>query len=154
SFETRRVAELPSNAAGSGIDTLALLAPGVVPGVGNVNGNGTTLSVNGQRARSNNFTIDGQDNNDLSIGGPAFFVTNQDAVGEVQIITNNFSAEYGRNQGAIVNIQVKAGANAFHGSAGWVHRDQRLLDTLNNTEKRGGTLKEPTPLLSNVYSGT
>src|SRR5918912_952419 len=69
-FEARKVAELPSNIAGAGIDTLALLAPGVIPGVGNVNGNGTTFSVNGNRARSNNFTIDGGDNNDLSIGGP------------------------------------------------------------------------------------
>jgi hypothetical protein len=89
SFETRKVAELPSNAAGGGIDTLALLAPGVVPGFGNVNNNGETLSVNGQRARSNNFTIDGTDNNDLSIGGPNLFVTNQDQVQEFQIITNN-----------------------------------------------------------------
>lgn len=43
SFETRKVEDLPSNAAGGGIDTLALLAPGVVPGFGNVNSNGTTL---------------------------------------------------------------------------------------------------------------
>src|SRR3989440_690304 len=83
SFETRKVEELPSNAAGGGIDTLALLAPGVVPGFGNVNSNGTTLSVNGNRARSNNFTLDGTDNNDLTIGGPIkknkpfFFVDGQ-----------------------------------------------------------------------------
>jgi uncharacterized membrane protein len=41
SFETRKVEELPSNSAGGGLDTLALLAPGVVPGFGNVNSNGT-----------------------------------------------------------------------------------------------------------------
>src|SRR2546429_624243 len=84
-----------ANIPGAGIDTLALLAPGVIPGVGNVNGNGTTFSVNGNRARSNNFTIDGGDNNDLSIGGPNYFVDNQDIVAEFQVITNNFSAEYG-----------------------------------------------------------
>ena len=116
SFETRKVEDLPSNAAGGGIDTLALLAPGVVPGFGNVNSNGVTLSVNGNRARSNNFTLDGTDNNDLSIGGPSFFVDNQDAVQEFQIITNNFSAQYGRNQGAVVNIVTKGGTNQFHGS--------------------------------------
>src|SRR5215813_10154902 len=116
SFETRKVEELPSNAAGSGIDTLALLAPGVVPGFGNVNGNGITLSVNGNRARANNFTLDGTDNNDLTIGGPNLFVDNQDAVAEFQIITNNYSAQYGRNQGAIVNIVTKSGTNKFHGS--------------------------------------
>src|SRR5262245_49805253 len=88
-FEARKVQELPSNIAGGGIDTLALLAPGVTPGFGNVNSNGITLSVNGQRARANNFTIDGTDNNDLSIGGPSLFVSNQDQVQEFQIIYNN-----------------------------------------------------------------
>lgn len=81
-FDTRKVSDLPSNAAGSGIDTLALNIPGVTPGFGNVNSNGTTLSVNGNRARSNNFTIDGTDNNDLSIGGPSFFVSNTEIVQE------------------------------------------------------------------------
>ena len=67
-----RSKNLPSNAAGGGIDTLALLAPGVVPGLAG-NSNGTTLSVNGNRSRSNNFTIDGQDNNDLAVAGPSYF---------------------------------------------------------------------------------
>src|SRR5262249_55419842 len=129
-FEARKVAELPSNIAGGGIDTLALLAPGVVPGVGNVNNNGTTFSVNGNRARSNNFTIDGGDNNDLSIGGPNYFVDNQDIVAEFQVITNNFSAEYGRNQGAVVNIVTKSGTNSFHGTAFEYHRNRNFLDTL------------------------
>src|SRR6185295_2829817 len=152
-FEARKVAELPSNIAGGGIDTLALLAPGVVPGVGNVNGNGTTFSVNGNRARSNNFTIDGADNNDLSIGGPNYFVDNQDTVAEFQVITNNFSAEYGRNQGAIVNIVTKAGTNDFHGTVYWAHRDRKNFDSLTNFEKRGGQ-KDPTPFMYNVYRGT
>jgi outer membrane receptor protein involved in Fe transport len=114
SFENRKVQDLPSNAAGNGIDTLALLAPGVVPGFGNVNSNGTTLSVNGNRARANNFTIDGTDNNDLSIGGPSYFVDNQDAVQEYQVITNNYSAQYGRNQGAVVNMYLSPAVNDFH----------------------------------------
>jgi hypothetical protein len=153
-FESRKVADLPSNIAGGGIDTLALLAPGIVPGFGNVNSNGTTLSVNGNRARSNNFTIDGADNNDLSIGGPNYFVDNQDIVAEFQVITNNFSAEYGRNQGAIVNIITKAGTNDFHGTAFWAHRDRKNFDSLTNIERRGGGLEDPTPFLYNVYSGT
>ena len=152
-FEARKVAELPSNIAGGGIDTLALLAPGVVPGVGNVNGNGTTFSVNGQRARSNNFTIDGGDNNDLSIGGPNYFVDNQDIVAEFQVITNNFSAEYGRNQGAIVNIVTKSGTNAFHGTAFEYHRNRNFLDTLDNIEKRAGKTG-PSPRIYNVFGGT
>ncbi|HXU39474.1 MAG TPA: carboxypeptidase regulatory-like domain-containing protein, partial [Blastocatellia bacterium] len=152
-FEARKVAELPSNIAGGGIDTLALLAPGVVPGVGNVNSNGTTFSVNGQRARSNNFTIDGGDNNDLSIGGPNYFVDNQDIVAEFQVITNNFSAEYGRNQGAIVNVVTKSGTNAFHGTAFEYHRNRNFLDTLDNIEKRSGR-SGPPPRIYNVFGGT
>ena len=152
-FEARKVADLPSNIAGGGIDTLALLAPGVVPGVGNVNGNGTTFSVNGQRARSNNFTIDGGDNNDLSIGGPNYFVDNQDIVAEFQVITNNFSAEYGRNQGAIVNIVTKSGTNAFHGTAFEYHRNANYLSSLDNIQKRSGLTGPPADIY-NVFGGT
>ncbi len=153
SFDKRKVNELPSNIAGGGIDTLALLAPGVIPGIGNVNGNGTTLSVNGNRARANNFTIDGQDNNDPTIGGPSYFVDNQDAVSDFQVITNNFSAQYGRNQGAIVNIVTKSGTNEFHGSAFENHRDRNNFDSLTNIERRRGDLN-PAPLLRNVFGVT
>jgi outer membrane receptor protein involved in Fe transport len=152
-FESRAVQDLPSNGAGQGIDTLALLLPGVVPGVGNVNGNGTTLSVNGNRARSNNFTIDGGDNNDLSIGGPAFFVDNPDTVAEFQVISNNFSAEYGRNQGAIVNIVTKSGTNQYHGNAAWFHRDASFLNSLDNIQKSEG-LSGPPSVLYNLWDGT
>ncbi len=154
SFETRKVEELPSNAAGSGIDTLALLAPGVVPGFGNVNGNGITLSVNGNRARANNFTLDGTDNNDLSLGGPNLFVDNQDAVAEFQIITNNYSAQYGRNQGAIVNIVTKSGTNTWHGSAFEFHRNSSALDAMTNQERAEPTRSQRDKFISNVFGGT
>lgn len=152
--DTRRIEELPSNAAGSGLDTLALLAPGVIPNnSGGVNTNGTGLSVNGNRARANNFQIDGADNNDLSVSGPAMFVGNQDQVQEIQVITNNFSAQYGRNQGAIVNYVNKTGTNQFHGTAFEFHRDNANLNSLNNIEKRGGQDK-PNQSLFNVFGGT
>ena len=154
SFETRKVEDLPSNAAGGGIDTLALLAPGVVPGFGNVNGNGITLSVNGNRARSNNFTLDGTDNNDLSIGGPSLFVDNQDAVQEFQIITNNFSAQYGRNQGAVVNIVTKSGTNDFHGSVFEFHRNSSVLDAMTNQERADSNRSQRDKFISNVFGGT
>jgi outer membrane receptor protein involved in Fe transport len=152
-FQSRKVADLPANVAGGGIDVLALLAPGVVPGLGFSNSNGAEFSVNGNRARSNNFNIDGQDNNDLSVAGPSYFVDNQDTVAEFQLITNNFSAEYGRNQGAIVNIITKSGTNDFHGTGFWFHRDRKLFDSLNNIERRRGD-EDPPPFLYNVYGGT
>jgi outer membrane receptor protein involved in Fe transport len=152
-FESRKISELPIGLAGGGIDQIALLAPGVAPGFGNVNSNGTTLSVNGNRARSNNFTIDGGDNNDLSIGGPNLFVDNQDIVSEFQIITNNFSAEYGRNQGAVVNIVTKSGTNDFHGTVFEFHRNRNFLESLTNIEKRGGDTGPPS-LIQNTFGFT
>ncbi len=154
SFESRKIEELPSNVAGGGIDTLALLAPGVINNPGAfTNTNGAGLSVNGQRGRSNNFQIDGSDNNDLSIGGPSYFVDNADQVQEYQIITSNFSAQYGRNQGAIINQVLKSGGNDFHGSAFEYFRDRKHLDSLNNIERRSGQ-ENPLPRLRHVFGGT
>jgi outer membrane receptor protein involved in Fe transport len=157
-FEARKIEDLPSNAQGFGIDTLALLVPGVAQNSGGgTNTNGTGLSVNGNRGRSNNFQIDGSDNNDLSIGGPNLFVDNQDQVQEYQVITNNFSAQYGHNQGAIVNIVTKSGGNNFHGTAFEYHMDRRNLDSLNNIERTqcvAGQPCYPPRFLSNVFGGT
>src|SRR5207245_2090001 len=71
----------------------------------------------GLRSRSNNVHIDGQPNTDNSVAGPSVFISNPDVLGEVQIVSNNFGAEYGRNTGTIVNYVTKSGTNAFHGSA-------------------------------------
>ncbi|PYS93476.1 MAG: hypothetical protein DMF64_04535 [Acidobacteria bacterium] len=151
---TRQISDLPSNGAASGLDTLALLAPGVINQRSTgANTNGTGLSVNGNRGRSNNFQIDGADNNDLSVTGPALFVDFQDQVQEYQVITNNFSAQYGRNQGAIINIVTKGGTNTFHGTMFDYHQDAFHLNSLNNTEKRSGQLK-PNRNLLNVFGGT
>ena len=153
-IDSRRVQDLPSNGAGNGLDTLALLAPGVIANrAGGTNTNGAGLSVNGNRGRSNNFQIDGADNNDLSVGGPALFVDFQDSVQEYQIITNNFSAEYGRNQGAVINIVGKSGTNDFHGTMFWHHQDAAVLNSLNNIDRRSGVERNPNSLW-NVYGGT
>src|SRR6185295_2798249 len=152
-IETRKVQDLPSNGAGNGLDTLALLAPGIIANnSGGVNTNGTGFSVNGNRARSNNFQIDGSDNNDLSVSGPALFIDAQDAVGEVQIITNNFSAQYGRNQGAIINYVTKSGTNQFHGSLFEFHRDAKNFNSLDNIEKRSGQTA-PNQNIYNAFGG-
>ncbi len=153
SFASREIAELPSNVAGGGIDTLALLVPGVVVGVSNVNSNGQAFSVNGNRPRSNNFNIDGQENNDLTIGGPVFRIRNQDLIADYQLITTNPSAQFGRNVGGNINIVTKSGTSDFHGTAFWFHRDQKLFDTLTNIERRSGR-EEALPLLENVFGGT
>ena len=100
---------------GGGFDELALLVPGVVSTRGDnfSNTNGAGISSNGQRGRNNNFEIDGQSNNDNSVAGPQVFFQNQDAIAEVQVITNNFSAQYGRDAGSVVNYITKSGTNVI-----------------------------------------
>jgi hypothetical protein len=115
-FDTEQLTNLPT--AGE-FDELALLIPGVVNTHSDdfSNANGANFSVNGERGRANNFEIDGQANNDTTITGPQVFFGNDEALAEVQIVTNSFSAQYGRNAGSVVNYITKSGTNAIHGSA-------------------------------------
>jgi len=133
-FDTKAVQKLPN--AGSGFDNLALYIPGVANnGAANFsNSNGASFSSNGLRGRSNNFQIDGQSNNDNSVAGPSIFLSNPDAIGELQIVTNNFSAEYGRDSGSVVNYVTKSGTNAFHGS-GYDYYTGSLFNSRTNGEK-------------------
>jgi outer membrane receptor protein involved in Fe transport len=110
--------------AGRDPTQFALTLPGVVTnrygfGVG-------TFSVNGSRGRSNNFMVDGVDNNDVSVAGQLVTITNPDAVAEVSVQTSNFDAEYGRAGGAVVNTITRSGSNDLHGSAMY------LLDVTND----------------------
>src|SRR5437016_3126064 len=115
-FDSNVVGALPN--AGAGFDNLALFIPGVANnGSTNFsNTNGAAIANNGLRGRSNNFQIDGQANNDNSVAGPLVFLSNPDVLGELQVVSNNFSAEYGRNSGTVVNYITKSGTNLFHGS--------------------------------------
>src|SRR5215471_741078 len=76
---------------------------------------GTGFAINGQRSASTNILLDGGENVDLftSVVGQSVPL---DAVQEFRVITSNFSAEYGRATGGIVNVATKAGSNNFHGS--------------------------------------
>lgn len=120
-FETQSINNLPLVGADS--LTLAQITPGVALAAGgSINQNGTfSYSVNGQRPRGNNFMIDGVENNDISVTGPAFTITNPDAVQEVSIQTSNFSAEFGRAGGAVFNQVTKSGNNGIHGTANWAY---------------------------------
>jgi hypothetical protein len=115
-FDTKQLTNLPT---AGGFDELALLIPGVVDTHEDnfSNSNGANFSVNGERGRANNFEIDGQANNDTTITGPQVFFGNDEALAEVQVITNSFSAQYGRNAGSVVNYITKSGTNTVHGSA-------------------------------------
>jgi hypothetical protein len=72
------------------------------------------LNMSGQRARSNLVNVDGADATDNGVNGVRSTVS-QEAVQEFQIITNGYSAEYGRASGGVVNIITRSGSNDFHG---------------------------------------
>lgn len=131
-FNNKEVADVP---LGNTYDSFVLFSPGVATaGSGGFsNNNGAELSINGQRARSNNYQLDGQNNNDNTIGGPSIFFGNQDTIAELQVVTN-FDAEYGRNMGGVVNYITKGGTNQFHGT-GFEFWQGDHFDSLQNQEK-------------------
>jgi outer membrane receptor protein involved in Fe transport len=147
-FSSRTIASLPLPGADS--LTLAQLAPGVSLGSGNsINQNGTlSFAVNGQRPRGNNFMIDGVENNDISVTGPAFTITNADAIQEFTVQTANFSAEYGRAGGAVFNQVIKSGTNALHGTAAYVYTGS-AFKSLNHLDRVGG-LTDPPRTVENI----
>lgn len=83
------------------------------------------FSLSGGASYSNNITIDGLDNND-DLSANARFQPSLEAVAEVQVITNQFSSEYGRAAGARVNIRTKSGGNKLRGRAFMFFRDDNL----------------------------
>ncbi|MDT5296581.1 MAG: hypothetical protein QOJ76_3461 [Acidobacteriota bacterium] len=116
------------------IDNLALLTPGIVTPGDSDFANGVGISANGNRGRSNNFQIDGQDNNDNSVAGPALSINNAEAIGDYQVITNSFSAEFGRNSGAQINVVTRSGTNEIHGALFEFHQNA-ALNARDNGEK-------------------
>jgi hypothetical protein len=123
-INNQTIVNLPLN--GRSYADLALLAPGVRKSYlgmdqSSSNYRESSFNVNGQRSAFNNFQVDGVDNNAYNTSNQGY--SNQaiqlspDAVAEFKVQTNNFSAEYGRAGGAIVNVSLKSGTNAFHGAA-------------------------------------
>jgi hypothetical protein len=133
---------------------LALTLPGVSSNRYSFGVN--TFSVNGSRGRSNNFLIDGTENNDISLGGQALQITNPDAVQEVAVQTGNYDAEYGRSGSAVVNTITKSGTNEFHGTARYL-LESTVLDAPTNIEKTSPAVVQrghPLPGTDQFFSGT
>ncbi len=112
---------------------LALTLPGVSTNRGS-QGSGT-FSVNGARGRSNNFLIDGTENNDISIAGQGFQITNPDAVQEVSVQTSNYDSEFGRAGGAVINAITKSGTSQFHGTLAFLY-DSSADDAITSSQGR------------------
>lgn len=137
-LDSNRIGQLPTTPNGNVYSTV-LLAPGVNQVRANQAGFalGIQFSSNGNRVRSNNFTLDGQDVNDPNLTGAQVPLNNPDAIGEVQIVTNQFLAEYGRNSGSVVNFVTKSGTNQYHGS-GFVFYNGGALNSCSNLDEAAG----------------
>ncbi len=137
-FDERRLSELPL-ATNRNVYNVALSAAGVSQLQSNQSQftNGINYSANGGRLRSNNFLIDGQDNNDFGVAGAAIGLNNPDLIQEVRLVTNQFSAEFGRNSSSVFNAITKSGTNDYHGSGFWFHNDN-ALNACNNLNKAAG----------------
>jgi hypothetical protein len=122
--------------------SLARTLPGVVQASGGVTWNpaGPEYSVNGQRTRGNNYLLDGTENNDIALAGVAQPFNIADAVEEVSVQTGNFSVEFGRAAGAVLNVVTKSGTNSVHGTAFWRYQSQRF-NSVSNLDKLNGIPK-------------
>src|SRR6202011_5988634 len=122
------VRELPLN--GRSWTDLATLQPGVAAlqtqdsytvGVDRgVRGFGAQISISGARPQQNNYRLDGISLNDYANGGPGSVLGGNlgvDAIQEFSVLTSNYSAEYGRTSGGVVNAISRSGTNQFHGNA-------------------------------------
>ena len=96
---------------------------------------GGVFALSGGAAYSNNVTIDGFDNNDDRVAGIRF-QPSIESIDEVQVITNQFSAEYGRASGGRVNIRTRAGTRKFRGRAFYFFNDESLnANTWSNNRR-------------------
>ncbi len=96
---------------------LATTLPGVQMVSNSAFSNGQSIQVSGARPRANNFLIDGQEINDISIGGQAVQPNIPSMYQDTVVYTHNPPAEYGRASGGVVNLISRAGTNQFHGQA-------------------------------------
>jgi hypothetical protein len=149
----KTIEELPLN--GRNYITLAMLQPGVVQFTERLPSGSSTkgvqLNINGMGGRSNSYLLDGA--NLRGFAGVASVTAADSTLGvetirEFRVVTNAFSADYGRVMGGIVNIATKAGTNELHGSGFEFFRNSRM-DAPNYFDQGG----EPPPFTRNQYGG-
>ena len=154
---TAQIEALPLN--GRNFVNLTRTLPGVLRGIpgANIDGAGSlawrasaSFSANGQRARDNNFMLDGVDNNETWLQTVVIFPS-VDALDEFKLQTSTYSAEFGRSLGGVVNLQIKSGTNNLHGSGFEFHRDD-AFDANNFFNNRAGRAKPN--FKQNQFGGT
>jgi len=88
--------------------------------------NSPVITVNGNRYRGNNYVLDGAMNTNQNNTGEPAIVPSLESLEEAQVQTGNFSSEFGRGNGAVINLQTRSGSNQFHGKAWTYHRNAAL----------------------------
>lgn len=153
-LDQREITELP--VAGLNPVNLVFTLPGVTD-VGGLAGSlsggfvqGTEFSINGLRPRANNQLVDGLDNNDNSITGQFYQPAVRDAYSEVTVLGGDYSAEYGRAGGAVVNVITRGGTNEFHGSVYDIIQNS-AFDALTPGQKAQSGLTEVPQFSQNTF---
>jgi hypothetical protein len=106
-------------------------------------GYGTQLTISGSRPEQNNYRIDGISVSDYSNGGPGSVLGSSlgvDAIQEFSVLSHNYSAEYGRTSGGVINAITRSGTNNFHGDVFEFLRND-ALDAATSVENAGGLPK-------------
>ena len=152
-----QIQTLPLN--GRNFVSLTRTVPGVLRGIpgANIDGAGSlawrasaSFSANGQRARDNNYMLDGVDNNETWLQTVVLFPS-VDSLDEFKLQTSTYSAEFGRSLGGVVNLQIKSGTNSYRGSGYEFHRND-AFDANNFFNNRAG---RPKPDFNqNQFGGT
>ena len=149
--DREQVEKLP--AISRNVSFVTMYAPGVtqplMSSFNSLTGGGRPY-VNGQLQQANNFTIDGVDTNE-AINNSIAYQPSPDAVEQVSVETNNYSAELGNVTGAVVNMVIKSGTNQLHGNGFYYWRDNALAATPWATNRLGGTKSEYS---RDIYGGT
>jgi hypothetical protein len=111
----------------SGVNTLQTQITGGFTAPRGNRGFGTQLTISGTRPQMNNYRLDGISLVDYAGGAPGSVLgitLGVDAIGEFSVLTSNYSAEYGRTSGGVLNAVTRSGKNQFHGDAYWFIRDE------------------------------
>jgi hypothetical protein len=151
-INNKSITELPLN--GRDYQQLAVMSSGAVP-TGQTSRGPSDFSANGARPISNNYLLDGMDNNsyilDLQNASSESMAPSIDALQEFKVQNNSFSAELGRYGGAVINATIKSGTNQFHGDLFEFLRNS-AMDANNFFNNRAGI--HLAPFRQNQFGGT
>ena len=142
--DSGRIVELPLNGRN------ALQLQYLVPGSGGITaagqGENDSVSINGSRANTNNYVLDGADNEDPFFNTPSVF-PNPDALEEFSLQTSSYGADQGKNAGGLMNAVTRSGTNQFHGTAFEFLRNQKM-------DARNFFANSVSPFKRNQFGGT